>query len=264
MSFFFLTDEWIVVALLVLLLAFSAECGYRFGRSRAKGQNGRETYLTHEASALGVLALLLGFTFSLAAQRFETRRNLILEEANAVGTAALRAQLLPQPIASETGALLQRYALARIALSEAGIDLSRRSAAIKEAEELQNEIWKLAHAALDLNRLDVGTGLYIESLNTVIDAHEKRITAFSYHIPDAIYLLIFGVGALAFGLSGAAAGVNQSRSRLPTFVMVVLVSSVVLFIADLDRPQRGLLTISDQSLRDVARAIGTPDSERRP
>jgi hypothetical protein len=112
---------------------------------------------------------------------------------------------------------------------------------------------------LEKNRLDVGTGLFVEAINDVIDVHEKRITTFAYHVPDAVYLLIYSVGAFAFVLSGVAAGVNQSRSRLPTFIMGLLISSVVLFITDLDRPQRGMLTINDQSLRDVSRSLRTQE-----
>jgi hypothetical protein len=255
MSSLFLLDEWIVVGVLTVLLAIFTEVGYRVGRHQADREGGSESYLTHEVSALGVLALLLGFTFSMTAQRFELRRDLILVEANAIGTAALRGQLLPQPYADQTHGLFKEYAKVRIELFDAGVDEARRSVAIGKAEDIQDKIWKLAHDVLNVNRLDVGTGLFIEAVNDVIDAHERRITAFTYHAPDAIYYLIYGVGMFAFALSGVAAGVNRSRSRAPTFIMVLLVSSVVLFIADLDRPQRGMLTIGDQSLRDVSRSL---------
>jgi hypothetical protein len=137
MSFIFLTDEWIIVGALIVLLTICAEVGYRLGSSQAKRTGGSEAYLTHEVSALGVLALLLGFTFSMTAHRFEVRRDLILEEANAIGTAALRGQLLPQPYADQTQELFEDYTQSRIELFDAGIDQMRRGTAIKKAEDIQ-------------------------------------------------------------------------------------------------------------------------------
>lgn len=259
----FFVNEWIVIGVLTALLVISAEAGYRFGSYQAEHKGDSESYLTHEVSALGILALLLGFTFSMTAQRFELRRDLVLEEANAIGTAALRGQMLPRPYADESDQLFKQYILTRTELFDAGIDVTRRAAAIQQAEEIQNGLWKLAQGALDVNRLDVGVGLFIQALNDVIDVHEKRVISFTYHVPDAVYILIYSVGACAFLLSGVAAGVNRSRSRVPTLVMVLLVSSVVLFITDLDRPQRGMLTINDQSIRDVARSIGVQSIRSR-
>lgn len=246
----FFVDEWIILAAFTALLLIFAEIGFRFGHFQFARKGSSEGYLAHEASALGVLALLLGFTFSMAAQRFEARRDLILEEANAIGTAALRAQMLPKPNASQAHVLLVQYAESRVELFEARTDQALRASAVKKAELIQDKIWDIAREAVEMNRADIGASLFAQSVNGVIDIHDKRVVTATYHIPDAIYFLIYSVGACAFALSGVAAGVNRSRSRTSTFVMIMLVSAVVLFITDLDRPQRGLLTISDQSIRD--------------
>ena len=170
-----------------------------------------------------------------------------MEEANAIGTAALRGQMLPHPYADQSDVLFKQYIVTRTELFDAGIDEARRATAIQRAEEIQDGLWKLAQGALDVNKLDVGVGLFIQAVNDVIDVHEKRVIAFTDHVPDAVYILIYSVGVCDFLLSGVAAGFNQSRSRIPTFVMILLVSSVVLFVTDLDRPQRGMLTLDSRS-----------------
>ena len=221
---------------------------------RRGGGESPVSYLTHEVSALGVLALLLGFTFSIAAGKFEARRALVLDEANAIGTASLRAQMLPAGYDGEAKVLFDQYAEARVRLFDAGIDEGARQAANEVSERLHAQLWTLARQALEVNRLDVGTGLFIAALNDVIDMHGKRKAAYGYRLPDAIFLLIYAVAAIAFALSGVAAGVHESRSRVPTFVMAVLVTAVILFIVDLDRPQRGLLQVSDRAIMDLVPA----------
>ena len=257
----FFLDEWIVLAALTALLLIAAEVGYRVGQRHAKqiAQNhdgvGHTGYLTHEVSALGVLALLLGFTFSMTAGKFDLRRDLIVQEANAIGTTALRADLLPEPFAGQIRTQLSAYTRTRLALFDAGIDAQRRDTALAESEQIHAQIWAIAKDVLDINRTDVGTGLFIQSLNEMIDVHGKQKASFDYHIPDAIYALIYAVAMFAFGLSGIAAGYQKSRNRIPNFVMIALVMSVIFFIVDLDRPQRGLLQISQQSMLDVAHAV---------
>lgn len=251
-SLFFI-DAWIIWAGLTAALLVAAESGYRFGARHAT--ESRSSLLLHEVPALGVLALLLGFSFSMAAQRFETKRELIIAEANAVGTAMLRSQLLTEPYATQAAPAFKKYIDLRITLFDSGLDEAGRTAALQESEQIHEVLWVLARDAHNLNRLDVGTGLFIQAVNDVIDAHGKRKAASRYHLPDAVYFLIFSVAICAFGLSGIAAGVQQHRSRIPTFVMVALVSAVIFFITDLDRPQRGLVTISDQSFLDLAASL---------
>lgn len=254
MSSLYAVNEWGLLGALLLLLLAASEMGYRLGmrQARARGQSG--SYLTHEVSALGVLALLLGFTFSIAAGKFEARRALVLDEANAIGTASLRAQMLPAGYADEAKLLFDRYAVARVRLFDAGLDERARRTANEESESLHGQLWTLARQALEVNRLDVGTGLFIAALNDVIDMHGKRKAAYGYRLPDAIFVLIYAVATIAFVLSGVAAGVHESRSRVPTYVMAVLVTSVILFIVDMDRPQRGLLQVSDQAIMDLVPA----------
>src|SRR5690606_28962629 len=122
-------------------------------------------------SILGLLALLLAFTFSLAASRFEARRQAVLEEANAIGTTYLRTRLLPEPERQELARLLREYVDVRLSAVQAG----QTAEAIKHSEELHEQLWQQAAAAAQKSSGSIMTGLFVQSLNEVIDLHAKRV-----------------------------------------------------------------------------------------
>lgn len=256
MSNLFYVDEWILLATFLVLILVGAECGYRWGQHRAqRASEPISSHLTHEASALGVLALILAFTFSMAASRFDARRAIVLDEANAIGTAALRADFLTPDFAAEARGLLADYAEARVALYEAGADDGLRDAALAQSERLHTQIWSVAVRAVAQNRTEVPAVSFAHAVNAVIDQHGARKSSYGNHIPDVIYLLVYCVGFVAFALSGVASGLQHHRSRLPTVMMAVLVSVVVFLITDLDRPQRGLLRIGDSNMVELAKSL---------
>jgi len=255
MSSLFYVNEWVLLATFLVLLLFGAELGYRRGVQRVQRASGPiSSHLTHEASALGVLALILAFTFSMAAARFDARRAIILDEANAIGTAALRADFLAPAFAKQARLLMAEYAEVRVALYEAGTDKKRRDTALAQSEDIQRQIWELAVAAVSEGG-SLPTMSFAQAVNAVIDQHGLRKSTYSHHIPDVIYLLIYCVGFVAFGLTGFASGLQPNRSRLPTVMMAVLVSVVVFLVTDLDRPQRGLLRIGDSNMVELAKSL---------
>lgn len=256
MSNLFFVDEGVLLATFLVLMLVGAECGYRWGRQRAqRASDPISSHLTHEASALGVLALILAFTFSMAATRFDARRAIVLDEANAIGTAALRADFLPPDLAAAARGLLADYADARVALYDAGADDGLRDAALSRSERLHAQIWNVAVQAVTRNRAEVPAVSFAHAVNTVIDQHGARKSSYGNHIPDVVYLLVYCVGFVAFVLSGVASGLQHYRSRLPTAMMAVLVSVVVFLVTDLDRPQRGILRISDASMIELAKSL---------
>lgn len=124
-------------------------------------------------SILGLLAFLLAFTFGLAAARFEARRQTVLEEANAIGTTYLRARLLPDPERTESAKLLREYVDVRLPDSRQKNTSQAITQAITRSEELQEQLWSQAIAAAE-KKPTVVTGLFVQSLNEVIDLHAKR------------------------------------------------------------------------------------------
>ena len=119
------------------------------------------------ASILGLLALVLGFTFSLAASRFNAQRQKVLEEANAIGTTFLRARLLPEPQRSEIARLLRQYVDVRLQAVEEG-QLER---ALSQSEELHELLWIQTSAVAEKTSNSIITGVFIQSLNNLIDLH---------------------------------------------------------------------------------------------
>jgi len=244
---------WALFLLSAALLGLAMECGYRIGKWR-------HTHMPDErdqpvgamvASILGLVALVLGFTFSLAASRFDARRMAVLEEANAIGTCYLRSRLLPDPERYETAKLLREYVEQRIR----GVTDGKTGAAITRSEALHELLWSQATSAAEKNPTPI-TSLFIESLNNVIDMHAKRllIGIFS-RIPLVIWAGLYGLAILGLASVGYQAGLSTTR-RSPAMIALVLAFSVVLLlIADLDRGQEGLLRISLQPLIDLQKSM---------
>ena len=203
------------------------------------------------ASILGLVALVLGFTFSLAASRFDARRHAVLEEANAIGTTYLRARLLPEPQASESARLLREYVDVRVR----GIAEGKIAEAIARSEVLHELLWAQASAAAK-SQSSIMTGLFIQSLNNVIDLHAKRVlVGIRSRLPVVIWAGLFGLAMLGMSAVGYQAALSATR-RSPAMLGLVLAFAVVLFlIADLDRGQEGLLQVNQHALIDLQKTM---------
>jgi hypothetical protein len=158
----------------VAVVLLSIEGGHRLGtyRRRRSEQEDRPPVGEMVAATLALLAFLLAFTFGLAASRFDVRRGLVVEEANAIGTTYLRAALLPEPHRAEVRTLLRDYVDVRLEAVEPG----KLDRSIARSKELHARLWDHATAAGRENPASIVVGLFIGSLNEVIDLHTKRLT----------------------------------------------------------------------------------------
>lgn len=249
---------WVLMLAVGAALCLALEAGYRLGWWRhAKTPDERDQPVgAMVASILGLLALVLGFTFGLAGSRFDDRRQAVLEEANAIGTAYLRARLLPPPQQTESKKLLREYVDVRIA----GVKQGHPREAIVRSEELHELLWKQAVAASDSTPGSITTGLYIQSLNNVIDVHAKRVlVGLRSRIPLVIWLGLYGLAMLGMLAVGYQSGLSTTR-RSPAMLGLVLSFTMVLFlIADLDRGQEGLLRVGQQAMVDVQKSMKTDE-----
>jgi hypothetical protein len=236
-------NEWLILIMIIALFLVASEIGFRLGlRGHSKSNEPTRSQVNMlQAASLGLLALLLGFTFSMALMRFDTRKQLVLDEANAIGTTYLRAQLLPEPARKEVSDLLRRYVDVRLEFYRAGINQKTLQKVDDETEKLHKALWSYAMAAGGQDPRAIPTGLFIKSLNEVIDLHAKRVTAMENHVPESIFVLLLVVATLSLGLVGYGAGTGRDRNLLPTVISVILIASVILLIMDLDRPRRGLI-----------------------
>ena len=245
---------WAIFLAFGILLSLALESGYRLGQwRRARISDEKEHPVgAMVASILGLVALVLGFTFSLAASRFDARRMAVLEESNAIGTTFLRAQLLPEPQRGEVARLLREYVEVRLEGTQDG----KTEAALARSEVLHEQLWSQAAAAAEKDSGPIMTGVFIQSLNETIDLHAKRVlVGLRSRIPLVIWAGLLGLAILGMAAVGYQAALSATR-RSPAMLGLVLAFTVVLLlIADLDRGQEGLLRISQQSMIDLQRSM---------
>lgn len=254
------TSEIVLLLLAGSLFLGALEFGFRMGR-RQKDQSD-EPARTHvgalQGALLGLLALLLGFTFAMAVSRLDTRKELVLEEANAIGTAFLRARFLPAPQSGEVARLLKDYVSALLDFHAAGIVADRLEAANRTAARIEGQLWELTVSSVVQDTDSVPTGLFIQSINEVIDVRERRRAALDNHVPEAIVYILYATAVTALGIVGYACGLTRRRRFVPNAVVACLIALVLTTILDIDRPRRGLIQVSQDSLIRLKAAMDAP------
>jgi len=161
---------------------------------------------------LGLLALIIGFTFAMALSRFEARREAVLNEANAIGTTALRARLLPDPHRAETLKLLREYIQLRLDVIQSGQSLAEHRTAVDRSNGIQEALWLQVRALIVKDSGMVPTGLFIQALNEMIDDQAKRLAALRNRVPNVVLLGLFGIAAVVGGFAGYASGRDAKRT----------------------------------------------------
>jgi len=238
----------------VVLMAI--EAGYRLGRAVSRRSEGEKEAPASASTAatLGLLAFMLAFTFGMVASRFDARKGLVRDEANAIRTAWLRTALLPEPDRAEAAGLLRDYVDQRVAAVQS-LDLDRINAAMAESVRIQRRLWD---QAVELSRKNSqAASLYLPPLNEVINIHAMRVgTGLLARVPGGIWLVLYALillGMIGVGYQTAIAG---SRRSWATSIVALAFSLVISLIAVLDRPQSGFITVSQQPLADLRDAMG--------
>ena len=228
--------------------------GFRLGQRRSTGDGEGAGEIV--GAALGLLAFILAFTFSMAEARYDARRGALLDEAVVLRDAYLRVGLVAPAQRDAVRGILRQYLDARIegvrTLDVATLD--RRSKA------LHDELWTQAVAMGASDRSDV-TVMAIEGVNEVIDLHVRRAALLNARVPEIIWVALYGLSVLSMLLVGHHEGVKQDRQRFGMVILAVAFALVILLIDDLDRPTRGLLTVSQQPMMELRAWM---DSTRAP
>ncbi|MBO3276727.1 bestrophin-like domain [Pseudomonas schmalbachii] len=244
---------WGLFVTILILVLLSVEGGYRLGKyRRSRSEEEKESAVGAMVGAtLGLLAFILAFTFGLAAERFDTRRQVVLDEANAIGTTYLRAGMLPER-REEIRTLLREYVDVRLEAVRSGTI----AAGIRQSEQLHTQLWAQATAIGEAHPTSIVLGLFVQSLNEVIDLHAKRVTAdVRNRIPAAIWIALLAVAVLSLAAMGYHAGLSRTSRSLAEVVVALTFSIVIGLIADLDRPHEGALQVSQQALMDLRRSM---------
>ena len=247
---------WAIVIGFALALLAAYEVGFRFGRwwqrrTPDKSEEGPTGMLV--GSLLALMAFLLAVTMGMAADRFDTRRRLVVEEANAIGTAYLRAGYLPEPYGEQSRVLLREYTPLRVATT----DTERLAANIGRSEQIHEELWAIVEELVRTTENSDVLALYIDTVNQVFDLHTTRVVAGIHaRVPETLLLLLLLGSILALGTVGYSAGLTGTRSLVSVVVLIAALSLVTILIVDLDRPRDGFLQVSQQPLIDLQQRVG--------
>jgi hypothetical protein len=223
----------------------------------------KEPFGILQGALLGLVGLLLAFGLSLAVSRYESRRANIVSEANAIGTAYLRAQTLPEPMRGRSLELLVRYARTAISLSEHVPGSDAAKAARASEAQLERQLWALAAQALGAKPIASAPRLYVESLNEMIDDETVRVAALSNRVPTAVLVLEVIGASVALGLLGAHLAIG-GRGVFGVLLASALIAFLLLVTADLDRPTRGMIQVPDTPIRDQLDSMQKPPAAAAP
>jgi hypothetical protein len=249
---------WAISLITVVSLFLAAEIGRRVGlvervRHRRRARVGVGTV---QAAVFGLLGLLLAFTYGFVSSRAEARRELITVEANAIGTAYLRADLLRGPGFDQLRPLLREYTTNRL-IGDGPISREDLAQRVALSEQHHEQMWRIVTRAAAPDGYDAADSLAIASINEVIDTHTLRMRAYAYRIPNPVIVMLITVAAFAIALTTFNLGVSGRRGIGLSALMVVMIAAVMLLILDIDYPRSGLVRISDAPLQELAESFDT-------
>lgn len=244
----------IIATVLFVLTILAVEGGFRAGLKVADRTG--ESQLAHvravQGAVLGLMAILLGFTLSLALARFDTRSEAVVREANAMGTAYLRVGLLRADLQPAIYRHIRDYVDVRVESRQTSLaDIKGRKYFAERAAMQQQELWNLARQAMKADPNPATSGLFAQAVNDAIDSAGSSEAALERHIPETVLWLLFASMLLAGGVVGYATGVSGHRPSLAGYCLAVLIVALVFVTLDLDRPRRGLIQVSQKPLLDL-------------
>jgi hypothetical protein len=247
-TMFFRMGTVTLAVILSLIVGGSAAVGTVVGRRiRTRPGASHESIGVVQATLLGLVGLLLAFGLTMAVGRYDNRRAVVVQEANAIGTTFLRAQLLSEPDRTSSLELLRRYADLAVELANQVPNNDQFDQAVEEMGDVQQSLWMVAGDAVRADPQGTAPRLYIETLNEMIDSHTERVTSLSNRVPSTVLVLQVVGSAVAIGVLSLYLAL-LGRGLITSLVAAAIVILIVFISFDLDRPQRGLITVPDSAL----------------
>lgn len=244
-------NGWLTTAGVMLALLAAREAGYWIHRRRlrdgsvAAGEDGFTL-----SSVLGLLALLVGFTFSMSLSRFDTRRELVLQESNAIGTTWLRVQLLDEAGRNELNPILRAYVAERIVYGAAKTE-HEQNESYARASVIQNRFWQAMARDTTSIRTTPLYSLVVSTTNEMFDLAASRKAARAAHIPQRVLVVLLIYTLIVAFL----VGYEKGRSRWASTMLFVLLLIAGALILDIDQPVRGAVQVSQQPMLDAQAAM---------
>ena len=246
---------WVVYLVTVVIVLVAGEVGFRLGlwiQRRNPESGGTPMTGAVVGGMLGLMAFLLAFCIGIVIDQHNGRKAMVVTEANAVGTAYLRAGFLPEPDRNATRALLQEYV--EIRLAAAGEE-SLIEATLTRSEEIHNELWAIVEDVVRQGNNSDIIALFADSINVVIDVHSERLAAIDLRLPELLWMVLYAATVLSFLLVGVASSADGKRDFFAMLLFALAFVAVLMIVVDLDRAQQGILTVSQAALSDLLRQM---------
>jgi hypothetical protein len=229
--------------------------GQRLGNYQIKKQLiiPQESIGSAVSAAFGLLAFMMAITFQIAANRYEDRKALLIEEVKQIRTSYLRASLVPEPYRSTTQRLLIEYVAIRVELNK---DTTKIQQAIHRSHQILDTLWSYAEALAVIDRSSEVYALYTTAINDLVEAYNERLVmVFTYRIPLAIMWGLFIIGFLSMFLLGYQFGVSGKGSFMINMLLAVTFAVVMSLIFALDRPEEGFVTLDQKPLMTLTQQL---------
>jgi hypothetical protein len=247
---------WVIGVLLVVALLGALELGYRVGRWKGPAWKefdagrGGGVVLT---SMFALLGLMLAFTYAFTVTRFDARKQAIVDEANAISTAFLRADLGPEPARTELRKLLLEYARTRATPN--GTTSAKLEGALDRSRQVQVKLWPATAQMVKGKPAGIIEASIVQAINRVLDAHGTRVAKVLDRLPTIVLVMLVFITAASVAVAGFNSGISGGMNRLRMTVLTLVLASVIIVIIDFDLPQRGFIRVSQESLQAVIREM---------
>jgi len=237
---------WGIFIATLLFVLLSVESGYQWARYKRRSEVEKEAPIGAMVGAtLGLLAFILAFTFGMAADSFHNRKEALLDEANAIRTTYLLADVIPEPHRTEVRRILREYAEER--LQWVGVEKIQGG---RSADALLNQLW--AQAAVVGAQNPGGVDVFLSSVNKVIELCQERVMVRERsRIPGAFWAVLYLITIFAHAAMGYHGGVAGTNRSPVTVLVAIAFAAVIMLILDLDRPGQGWINVSQQAMIDL-------------
>jgi len=248
-----MTSEKIFAIALMFFLPFISVLipillGQRYGQYRKKKTEDAQHAPVGSVvgAAFGLLAFMLAITFQIAANRYDARKELLLEDVTNIRTTYLRAGLIPEPYRSNTKKFIVEYVDLRVDLVT---DLSKLDVDLSRSQQILDSLWKNTEALAEQDRSSEVYALYTAAVNDMVDSHNQRIAvALQYRIPGTVLIVLFIISFISMFVLGYQFGIS-GRGSLRLIILLSLIFAIAMFlILALDQPDKGLATINQKPM----------------
>jgi hypothetical protein len=259
--------SWITLILVVAMMV-AAEVGYLAGRWwHPRSEDGaKDHFAAVRNSLLGLLALLLAFSFGMSAQRYETRRQLVTEDATPLRALYLRSSLLPDPQRGQFKKLLRQYLDTRAdnaLIIRRDLTAEEVAQAAARSETIHSQMWELVRAMDQREPPAKGADEMLKLLIDVSTVHSKRVQAYVSRVPDPIIWLLLGTAVTALGAIGFSGGLTKHRGMLARILFTLVVCGTVFVVVEMDRPGRGVLRVDQGPMIQLKQLVDQdPESSK--